>query len=230
MRIRYFFFLMTCFVSITALAQESIIGDIDNDLLAKYIALAKQNFPRVKAFHAREDRAKYMANAASMGWFDIINVGYYYYPNSSSKGVGGNVSPGGQIVTNGFMVGVSANIGALLSRPSTVKAAKAEVKSAKAETEEYDITLASDVRAKYYDYLSSKKQLAIRNLAAQSLKGIQADAQQKYERGEIAIDAYTTAKNSATEADAQALTAEVTYLKAKDALEGVIGAKLESIK
>ncbi len=230
---RCFFFVIAFFVSITAMAQESIINDIDNNLLAKYIASAKQNFPRVKALKAREDIARYQVTATQMQWFDIINAGYYYRPeNTSGKGenIGGTVTPSGQLITSGFMFGASINLGSLLSRPAVVKSARASYKASVAESEEYDITLATEVKSRYYDFLVAKKQLAIRNLSAQNLKGLLIDAQQKYEKGEIPIDVYTASKNAATEAAALALTSEVAYLKSKDALEDIVGTKLETIK
>ena len=128
------------------------------------------------------------------------------------------------------MFGATVNLGTLLSRPSVVKAAKADYKLALTESAEYNITLVNEVKSLYYDFLAAKKQLAIRNLAAQSLKALVTDAQQKYERGEIAVDVYTVSKNAATEADALALTAEVAYLKSKNALEDIVGVKLENVK
>ncbi|AHF14154.1 TolC family protein [Niabella soli] len=226
--------LLLCLLSfIPARSQESLVGDIDRDLLTKYIALARQNFPRVKSFHAREEKARSMVTTAQMSWFDMFNAGYYYRPETSTGSgttTGGGVTPNGQLITSGFLFGATINLGSLLSKPSLVKAAKADYKAAVADNAEYDIMLANDVRSRYYDYLAARKQLVIRNLSAQNLKGIANDAQAKYEKGSIPLDVYTISKNAATEAAAQALGAEVTYLKAKDALEDLIGAKLETVK
>lgn len=233
MKKNIYFILVCCFLGLKAFSQESIVADIDENLLTKYIGLAKQNFPRIQSFKAREEKARYVANAAKMSWFDVINAGYYYRPETSTGNgsiVGGAVTTNGQLITSGFMFGATINFGNLLSKPSMIKAAKADHKATVAESAEYSITLVNEVKSRYYDFLAAKKQLAIRNTAAQSLRALLTDAQQKYERGEIAIDVYTVSKNAATESEALALIAEVAYLKAKNALEDMIGAKLETVK
>ena len=74
-----------------------------------------------------------------------------------------------------------------------------------------------------------KKQLEIRNLAFQNSKVEGADAKTKYERGDITIEAYNSSRSVAIEAEAIVLAAEVNYLKAKNALEDMIGTKLENV-
>lgn len=108
--------------------------------------------------------------------------------------------------------------------------AKADYNLAKLEADEYNNTLANEVKARYYDYLLAKKQLTLHLLAAQSYKSIINDTKLKYERAEIPIEVYTAARNAATESEALALTAEVAFLKAKNSLEDVIGTKIENVK
>ncbi|MFT3904327.1 MAG: TolC family protein [Niabella sp.] len=226
------FLLTFCLMSFSLFAQESIIADLDNKVLDKYIALARQNFPTKKAADAKLERAQTAVNMAKLTWLDLFNVGYYYQPQKSKTNIDGGVgiNQQGQIITQGFMTGVTVNIGNLFSKPSVVKAAKADYVVAKAEFDQADILLVNEVKARYYDYLLAKRTLEIRSLASQSYKGIIGDTKAKYERAEIAIDVYTQSRNAATEADAAALTAEVGFLKAKNALEDIIGVKLETVK
>ncbi len=219
--------------SITALSQTSIIGTLDNSLLQKYIRLAKQNYPRVKIYDAQVEKAKNMFTTAKMSAFDILNAGYYYRPENVDgiavvPGNPGNVN-GNQIVTRGFQAGVAVNLGSLFSKPSVIKSAKADYALAKAQDEEYEMMLETEVKSKYYDFLLMKKHLEIRNLAYQNSKIEGADAKTKYERGDISIEAYNSSKSMATESEALVLAAEVNYLKAKNALEDMIGTKLENV-
>lgn len=216
------------------IAQESIITELDNTLLDKYITLAMRNYPRKKAFDARLVRAKTTVTTAQLSWLDIFNANYYYSPTSSSGSIGsvggGSQNTSGQIITQGLMLGVSANLGSLFSKPSLVKAAKADYEAAKAETDEYNITLTNEVKSRYYTFLLARRQLQVRSMATQSYKSIMTEVRTKYEKAEIPIDAYTTARNSSTEAESMALNAEVDYLKAKNALEEIIGVRLEDVK
>lgn len=226
-------------LSISLFAQDAIIDEVNDATLQKYIELAKKNFPRKKAFDTRVDRSKSALNMAKSSWLDIFNGGYYFSPSSSSgtfispggaAGPGGASSQTGQFVVRGFSAGVSVNLGNLISKPSIVKMAKADYELAKLESTEYDNTLTTEVKSRYYDYLLAKKQLALRTVAAENYKTVINDAKLKYERAEIAIEVYTASRTLATESESQALTAEVTFLKAKNALEDVIGTKLENVK
>lgn len=221
--------------SIGAFAQETIIEELDNSMLQKYIQLAKTNFPRKKTFDNKVERSKSALNMAKTSWFDVFNAGYYYTPtkqtgNFIAPGTGGTVNQTGQLVVTGFTAGVSVNLGSLLSKPSVVKMAKADHELAKLESLEYDNILANEVKSRYYDYLLAKKQLTLRTVSAQSYKTIIADAKSKYEKAEIPIETYTAARMASTESEALALTAEVAFLKAKNNLEDIIGTKLENVK
>jgi outer membrane protein TolC len=209
------------------------MDDVDDKMLDKYIALAKQNFPAKKAADARLERAQIAVNTSKLTWFDLFNVGYYYQPQRSKQsgengGVG--INNQGQIITQGFLAGVTVNLGNLFSKPSLVKTAKADYVIAKAERDQYDATLVNEVKSRYYNYLLARRTLEIRSLASQNYKGIMSDVKAKYERSEIAIDVYTQSRNAATEADALALAAEVEFLKAKNLLEDIIGKKLQDVK
>ncbi|WP_114789079.1 TolC family protein [Niabella yanshanensis] len=228
-----FFLLFLCTGYSFAFSQESIIEDIDDKTLDKYITLARQHFPAKKAADARLERAQIAVNIAKLTWLDIFNIGYYYQPqrsrsNADNGGVGINTQ--GQIITQGFLTGVTVNIGNLFSKPGLVKTAKAEYTIAKAEREQYDATLNNEVKSRYYDFLLARRTLEIRSLASQNYKGIMSDVKAKYERSEIGIDVYTESRNAATQADALALAAEVAFLKSKNLLEEIIGKKLEDVK
>ena len=227
--------LLLIFVSmffINARSQESLIRDIDNSLLNKYISLALQNYPRKIAYDERIKKAKSALNATKLSWFDPFFAGFYYRPENGGIGVsGGGGGANTQLFTNnGFQFGMNVSLGNLLSKPSLIKGAKTEYNAAKAESSEYEATLIAEVKTRYYDYLLAKRQLELRNLSTQSLKVLLNDAKAKYERAEITIDAYTTSKNAETESEAALLNAEEAYLKAKTALETIIGTQLENVK
>ncbi|GAB3429658.1 TolC family protein [Niabella aquatica] len=221
------------FMSATAFSQESIIQDIDEPMLQKYIHLAMANYPLKKASDATLERSKTQVSIATLSLFDIFNAGYFYSPQKNEGLIlvpGASTSANTSLVMRGFQFGVNVNLGNLLSKPGMIKAAKADYKIARAQSEDYSRILANNVKLAYYDYLAAKKQLELSILAAKDLRSILANAQAQFQNGTITIDVYTAAKNASISADTGALTAEVAYLKAKNNLEDLIGEKLEKVR
>jgi len=225
--------LMLLIVSMHSFSQESIIGEVDEPLINKYYALALQHYPLKKASDATVERSKAQVSIATMGIFDVFNAGYFYSPQQN-KGLvlipGGGANGTNNIVNSGFQFGVNLNLGNVFSKPSVIKAAKADHKVAVAQNQEYINNLALLVKSSYYDFIAAKKQLEIASLAAKDLSSILSNAQKQFQDGIITIDIYTIAKSASTTAEVSVLTSEVTYLKAKNVLENIIGKKLEEVR
>ncbi|MFT4094889.1 MAG: TolC family protein [Niabella sp.] len=228
-------YLLLFFITLShlyALAQESIIPEANDPILQKYIDLAFLNAPAKIVADATFEKAQAQKVIATMGLFDIFNAGYYYSPakNTGLVPITSSGSGSTNLVMQGFQFGVSANLGSLLSRPATIKAAKADYKIAKAQHDDYRLTLINNVKSNYYDYLAAKKQLELITLGAKDLKSILNNAQTQFQNGTITIDVYTAAKSASISADAGVLNAEVSFLKSKNALENIIGSKLEMVQ
>ncbi|GAB3021299.1 hypothetical protein GCM10027051_28190 [Niabella terrae] len=213
-------------------SQESIINNVDDILLGKYITLAQQFYPLKKAADANVDKSRAQLSMATMSVLDIFNAGYFYSPqkNEGLIYLPGGASGTANVVMQGFQFGVNVNLGNLLSKPGQIKSAKADYRIAEAQRQDFNNNLASTVKARYYEYLSAQKQLELKSLAAKDMKSILNNAQTQFQNGTITIEVYTTAKSASITADAESLDAEVEYLKAKNALEDMIGTKLESVK
>src|ERR1700744_672175 len=107
-----------------AMPQESILGDVDNDLLAQYISAARINYPHVKMLQSRELSAKASIPIAGMSYFDLLNVSYIYRPNSSPALTTPGSTTANPYSVNGFQFGANLTIGQYLEKPFTVKKAK----------------------------------------------------------------------------------------------------------
>lgn len=228
MKIRLFLFILPLFFGFATHAQESILREVDNSVLQKYIELAKQNYPKKKVVEARELTAKTTLTESQLSYLDLFNANYYWSPRRDSSRVGG-VAANDQLMQRGFMLGFSVNLGSILTRPSRVKVARANYEAAKAESLEYNTTLETEVKTRYYDYLLARKQLELNNLSLQNSKTIFADTRLKFERGELTVEQYTIAKTASDQAEAALLASEVVFLKSRNALEDLIGTKLENV-
>ncbi|MCH5597901.1 TolC family protein [Niabella ginsengisoli] len=225
--------LMLVFTSLQGFSQESIINDIDDPFLNKCISLAMVSYPKRKATDATLERAKAQISMATMSLFDIFNAGYFYSPQKNEGLIyipGGGSGGTNNVVLSGFQFGVTVNLGSFLSKPANIKAAKADYKIAKAQSDDYQIELTNLVKSSYYDFLAAKRQLEVKLLAAKDFKSILTNAQSQFQNGTVTLDIYTEAKSASIAADVEALEAEVTYLKAKNTLESIIGTKIENVK
>jgi outer membrane protein TolC len=209
----------------SSFAQEDIIHQINTPLLDKYIELAKQYYPKRKIHEATAESAKAKIGIASASYLESLNVSYFYRPDNAT--VVNNSNP---YSINGFQFGVYLNLGMFLRAPSLVKQAKAEHKAAVLHITEFDVMMAADVKQRYYDYLAALGEVKIRTQVYSDNKTSSDGLRFKFEKGEISLDDYTKAKTLTTYASSEKLQAELNYLRTKNALEMLIGAKLEEVK
>ena len=217
-------FLLTIF-AFKGYAQESIIPEVKYADIEKYIALAKKNEPKRKILAEQAASIKFAIPMASLSYLDLFNGSYIYRPKGKVA-----IDPINPYSVNGFQLGVNFNLGAFLQKPFAVKKAKADYKVAQLEQQDYDATLATEVKARYYDYIQSLAQLKISTQAAQDNKGVAESQRYKFEKGEVTLDTYNQSRTLLTESSTSKITAEVSFLKAKDQLEELIGVKLTDVK
>ncbi|TCC97289.1 TolC family protein [Pedobacter hiemivivus] len=213
------------FLSADVLAQESIIPEINYSDLEKYISLAKQNYPRRKMFEERAIGAKTQIPIAQLSYLDVFNGSYFYRPKDRTV-----IDPLNPYNVNGFQFGINVNLGNFLQKPFTVKKAKADYKIARLEQEEYDTQLEMEVKRRYYDYIQQLSQLKIYTQSAQDNKGVSDGLKNRFERGEITLDAYNQSRVAQSGSSIAKIQSEVTFLKAKDLLEEIIGKKISDVK
>lgn len=218
-------FVFACLVYTYSLAQENIISQINTPQLQQYIDLAKQNYPRRQMYKATELSAKAKIGVASASYLESINLSYFYRPDNGT--ILNAVNP---YSINGFQLGIYLNLGIFFRTPSLVKQAKLEYIAAQSQSKEYDILLESEVKQKYYEYLRWLNDLKIKTEAYTDNKAASDGLRYKFEKGEVSLDVYSKAKALTNGSASEKLNAELNMLKAKDALEALIGQKLEEVK
>ncbi|WP_442588350.1 TolC family protein [Pedobacter sp. AW31-3R] len=218
--------LIVAFFSLELRAQETIIEDINYATLEKYIAAAKDYYPRRKLLNTKAEGIKTTIPMSTLSYLDIFNVSYFYRPDKSSDAI----NPSNPYTVNGFQFGVNLNLGTFLQKPYATKRAKAEYKVAKLEAEEYDNTLVLEVKRRYYAYIQQIGQLKINTQSVQDNKNVADNLKYKFEKGELGLDVYNQSRINLATANTSKLQSEVSFLEAKDALEEIIGCPLSDIK
>jgi outer membrane protein TolC len=227
---------LLCLLSLNTSAQESIIGEINYTLLEKYIQTAKEYYPRRKVFEAQKDVSKTAITIAQINYLDIFSASYYYRPNGQAASTGGTATIPGTtgntnvIFGNGIQYGISVNLANFLTKPFLVKRAKSEYKVAQLQSADYEITLVSEVKRRYYTYVQMLAELKIKTQTAQENKTVADNARRRFEKGEIALDGYNASRIQLSDSNTNQIQTEVNYLTAKDALEEMLGKKLSEIQ
>lgn len=218
-----------CLLTLRSAAQESIINEINYGLLEKYIQSAREYYPKRRLADAQQEVLKTGVTVASLSYLDIFSASYFYRPNDKTaiSAPGNTVNP---YIVNGIQYGVNVNLGTFLQKPFLVKRARAEYKVAQLQTLDYDLSLVTEVKRRYYTYVQMLTDLKIKTQTVQDNGSVAESAKRRFEKGEIALDAYNASRVLLADANSSKIQTEVNYLNAKDALEEIIGKKLTEIK
>lgn len=209
----------------TAEAQESMVADISYTYLDKLITIAKQNYPEVQIKKHQVAIAKNNMVKTAVGWFDVFNFSYYYRPADKSV-----VNPVNPYIFNGYQLGVSINIGTLVQKPFTSREAKEQYKISQFQEQQYNLSIESEVRKRYFTYLEQRALLKLRTKSTSDAENLGAMQKNKFEKGEIGFDDYNKAILLATEQNQFKIQAESGTFIAKASLEEILGNTLENIK
>lgn len=213
------------FASIGSYAQESIIGEVKSSDLDKYIQLALENYPKVKVMDESVKKAKTDVSSSAISYLDLFNASYFYRPQSKTV-----LDPVNPYNVNGFQFSVNLNLGNFLQKPYAAKKAKSDYKIAQLQAQDFRLTLATEVKKRYYAYIQQLNQLKIYTQSVQDNKNVADNMKYKFEKGEVPLDTYNQSRINLTSASTEKIQTEVALLNAKDALEEIIGMKLSDVK
>jgi outer membrane protein TolC len=217
----------------SVMAQDSILPDISQAYLDKLIAVARTNYPEVKANESKIEEARSNVSRQSVSYLDAFSVSYIYQPqgflgvnnNGAATGSTGNYG-----TFNGVQVGITFNLGTFLEKPATVRAAKKELAIAYDMRDEYLLTLTNNIKKRYYTYVQDIANLKLATSAAVNSQEVLNAMKHKFERGEDTFENYNRAQLSVTSSNQTKIQAETNVLIAKADLEELLGEKLEDVK
>ena len=217
-----FVFSCVLMITISSLAQESMIPNVSYTFLEKLIIAAKTNYPRYKAFEKKVDIAKLNVDKAKFDWLNLITFSYVYSPTNTTT-----------IITpslNGSQFAVSTSIGNVLMKPNQVKNAKRQLEIEELNRDEYDLNITALVKQKYFAYTQQISILNWRIKALEDAESTLKNIKYRFEKGEDTYDNYSRTLATYTSAVQSKIESEGAFLVAKSALEELVGVKLEDIK
>ena len=206
-----------------SMAQESMMPAVSYTMLDKLIAKAKENYPKMKYYGKKVEVSKASLEKTKWSWFDALTFSYIYSPN-------GTATATNPVGLSGYQGGVFLNFGTMLSKPSAIKQAKAEVGMATAEQDEYNLNIEFQVKERYFNFIEKLTILNLRTKASEDAESSQKQLKYKFEKGEETLENYNKELTFYSTAMQGKIEAEGALLIAKSSLEEIVGKKLEDIK
>jgi outer membrane protein TolC len=213
---------LTTFVSKAQEGQVSLMDDISYVYIEKLIAVAKENYPRVKALNSRIKISETSLTNAKLAWLSPFSLSYVYSPANTLN------------ITNptffsGYQISFAINLSNILQNPSNIKRAKEERKLEYLSRDEYLLSLVTEVKTRYFTYLAAVKNLKLTNQSILDAQNLVTMLRYRYEKGEVTFTEYNAAVTAFASGNQSRVNAEVTLLSAKAALEELLGIRLEEV-
>jgi outer membrane protein TolC len=202
---------------------KTMMPEISYPYLDTLIALAKQNYPRVRTFERRVAAQQQNLKKMKLGWLDVFTFSFLYSPNNSTT----LINPS---ILNGYQLGIFFNLGGLLKNKSMIGQAKEDLKVTEFERDEYYINLASLVKQRYFTYIQQFAILKVRQEAESDAESNMEMFKHKYEKGEVTLDDYNKSLVNLADRVQSKIESEGSVLVAKSSLEELVGKKLEDIR
>ncbi|WP_345954736.1 TolC family protein [Mucilaginibacter sp. PAMB04168] len=227
---------------VSLMAQNSLVNEISEPYLEKLINTAKANYPHLKSLDNRITVAQTNVSRSKLSYLDALTFSYVYQPNTTfnlntlaptttTGGTTGTANTNNQTsLFKGTQFGLFFNLGSYLQKPYAVKQAKQELAIANNDIQEYLITLSTQVKKRYYQYIQRVAALKLQSQASIDAENVMKDVKYKFEKGEETLDTYNKARLALTQQNQSKITAEADLFMAKADLEELLGEKLENIK
>lgn len=204
-------------------AQVSLIDDVSYVYVEKLIAVAKENYPRVKTINSRIAIADAALTNAKISWLSPLSLSYVYSPDLT-------LNLAQPTFFSGYQIGFQMNLGTILQTPGNVKRAKEERNIEILNRDEYYLTLITEVKTRYFSYLQALKNLKLLSQSILDAQSLLTMMKYRFEKGEVSFQDYNTASTAFVTSNAAKIESEANLLKAKASVEELLGIKLEEVQ
>jgi outer membrane protein TolC len=204
-------------------AQESMMGDINNILLHKLIDTAKAYYPKYKWYKSKIAFANYNLQKNKISWVDPFNFSIIVSPQNTTT----QINPS---FFNGYQFSLFINLASLLQKPYLIKQSKEEIKMAQNDKDEYDLNLEAEVKSRYYRFIQATNVLKIVSKSAIDAESISKTMRSRFERSEETFENYNKSLIITSEQKQKVIESEGALLITKARLEELLGKRLEDFK
>lgn len=201
---------------------------LSSDAIAKGLAqIAMENNPANKADEAIVKAAEYSYKAQKFSWLDNFRASGNLNEFTLDKTIGNDPYPGRAFWPR-YNFGVTIPFGIFVNQPAQTKAQwhryQAEIENQKTAKQ----NLGLQTMTAYYNYVQSQRLNELQEEAVQDASFAFTKTEEKFSKGEVALDVYTATSRRYNAERAAKVSLERDLMVAKAQLEILLGMPLEA--
>lgn len=223
----FFFFMIHTQAQVNGAAGDSV----PVDAIARGLAeIAMKNSAVGKVGEANVKAAEYSYKAQQTAWLDNFRASGNLNEFTLKRTLGGNTGdvPLGRAFWPRYNFGVGIPFGIFVNQPKQTKVQyyryQAEVENVKAEKQ----NLGLQTMTLYYDYVRTQRLYELQEEAVQDALFAFTKTEEKFSKGEVALDVYTATSRRYNAERATKVSLERDLQVSKAQLEAVLGMPLET--
>lgn len=193
----------------------------------KLVQIAWRNHPGNEALRREVDIAAYNVKQSNTAWLDNIRLS----GNLNEFTINKAADPFGRAAFYPkYNIGASVSLGTFFNIPYTIKKNREMLGISKANVNAQKLLVRNTVLKLYNEYLMRERVFKLQSQALLDTETAHKLAEQRFRRGEIDFETYSTSLTAYNDVTIAQLEAERDYKNAKLDLEQWIGMRLEDVR
>ncbi len=193
----------------------------------KLVQLAWRNHPDNEVLRREVDIASYNVKQSNVSWLDNIRIS----GNLNEFTINKAADPFGRAAFfPKYNIGATISLGAFFSTPYTIKKNRELLGISQANVNSQKLLVRNTVLKLYNDYKMLERVYELQSQALLDTETAHKLAEQRFRRGEIDFETYSTSLAAYNEVTIAQLAAERDYKNAKLDLEQWVGMRLEDVR
>ncbi len=189
--------------------------------LQRCIELALDYYPDHKVYELYLKTAEEELSQTKWSWLNSVTLNWRYYPASEDKSQ--------NEILPSLGVGLSVNIGSILTTPSKVTEAEQSVLIAKNSIVSKRNYLIAEVKRRFFRYVQNLEMLNVHSVSLDNAELMYELVAYKYENGEVGLEEYTKYSGLFQDAKENFVKSRGDYMWAKSSLEELTGYDMEAL-
>lgn len=229
----FIYFILLVFSGSTLYAQDYKYEDDDLSALLydtlymnKLYDVAWENYPQNKTFFSNIEIAELQKSSEVWSWLNAVSFNYIYYPDFLNPAEDPTQT---QSNFRSFGIGLSLNLGTILSVPNRVAVANQQIKIAEYNLQTQMVTIRAEVNRRYFTYVQQLRLFQARMRSLEDDRSNLVLAKYRYDNGEINLQEYNQTLTTFNATQERVFETESNLASAKSNLEEILGVRIETI-
>lgn len=198
----------------------------DTLYMSKLYEIAWENYPQNKTFYSNIEIAELQKSSEAWSWLNAVSFNYIYYPDFLNPAEDPTQT---QSNFRSFGIGLSLNLGTILSVPTRVSIANQNIKIAEYNLQTQMVTIRAEVNRRYFTYVQQLRLLQARMRSLEDDRSNLVLAKYRYDNGEINLLEYNQTLTTFNATQERVFETESNLASAKSNLEEILGVRIETI-